>query len=251
MSMTKDSPVIAGIEITTDAEGRFSLNTLHKAHLSISPDIHRNSKQPGDWLKLEGTKELIGVISNSEDLQFSAVESKSGRYGGTFAHELLAISYAGWISPSFQLKVNQTFLDYKAGRLKAVKQEPAQDLATMLISAGEELRKKDAVIKVLEPKAEFHDKVAVAEDAVSVAEAAKVIGTGQKRLFAFLRKKAWVTRLNEPYQSKIEAGLLDVKVRNWNHPDQGLQSSITALVTGKGLVQLQKLYSEGNSIPQF
>ncbi|MGT3291634.1 KilA-N domain-containing protein, partial [Yersinia enterocolitica] len=30
---------------------------------------------------------------------------------GTFAHELLAIEYAGWISPAFRLQVNQTFLD--------------------------------------------------------------------------------------------------------------------------------------------
>ena len=36
-----------------------------------------------------------------------------GTQQGTFAHELLSISYAGWISPRYQLQVNQVFLDYK------------------------------------------------------------------------------------------------------------------------------------------
>ena len=34
-----------------------------------------------------------------------------GNERGTYAHELLAVSYAGWISPRFQLQVNQAFLD--------------------------------------------------------------------------------------------------------------------------------------------
>ena len=41
---------------------------------------------------------------------------KGVKMQGTFAHELLAISYAGWISPAFQLKVNQVFLDYRTGK---------------------------------------------------------------------------------------------------------------------------------------
>ncbi|WP_407235124.1 hypothetical protein [Escherichia coli] len=28
------------------------------------------------------------------------------------------MEYAGWISPAFRLKVNQTFIDYRAGRLQ-------------------------------------------------------------------------------------------------------------------------------------
>ncbi len=247
MNNIVEFPVIAGVEIITDEQGRFNLNALHRA------SGLGDHKRPSKWLNTEPAQQLVDEVGGQSPLegfdQKVVNTLKGGLLPGTFAHELIAISYAGWISPSFQLKVNQTFIDYRSGKLKPVENKQL-DLATMLISAGEELRKKDEVIKVLEPKAEFHDKVAVAEDAVSVAEAAKVIGTGQKRLFAFLRKKAWVTRLNEPYQAKIEAGLLDVKVRNWNHPDQGLKSSITALVTGKGLVQLQKLYSEVDSISQ-
>ncbi|MEL5617203.1 phage regulatory protein/antirepressor Ant [Serratia marcescens] len=94
------------------------------------------------------------------------------------------------------------------------------------------------------PKVEFHDKVAVAPGAMSVAQAAKILGTGRTRLFQFLRQIAWVTRHNEPYQEKIEAGYLDVKLGSWDHPDHGVQQSVTALITGKGLTKLQKLWAE-------
>ncbi|MBW5407130.1 KilA-N domain-containing protein [Morganella morganii] len=34
---------------------------------------------------------------------------------GVFAHELIAVSYAGWIHPDFRLDVNQAFIDFKSG----------------------------------------------------------------------------------------------------------------------------------------
>ncbi len=108
-STTKQLPVIAGIEVTSDTEGRFNLNALHKAHLASHPELHRNSKQPADWLKLEGTKELIAEVFNSEDSCFYPVHSKAGRYGGTFVTINLAYAYAMWISPSFHLKVIRAF----------------------------------------------------------------------------------------------------------------------------------------------
>lgn len=96
------------------------------------------------------------------------------------------------------------------------------------------------------PKVQFHDKVAAAPGAMSVAQAAKILGTGRTRLFQFLRRIAWCTRYNEPYQEKIEAGYLDVKLGNWDHPDHGVQQSVTTLITGKGLAKLQKLWAEQN-----
>jgi anti-repressor protein len=89
------------------------------------------------------------------------------------------------------------------------------------------------------PKVAFHDQVALMPDAISVSQAAKLAGTGQKRLFLLLRQNGWVNRKNEPYQEKIEQGLLDVKLRHWTHPEQGLQECLTTLVTGKGLTKIK------------
>lgn len=105
-------PVIAGVEITTDAEGRFNLNALHKAS-----GLGAN-KAPAQWLRTQTAKSLIAELEK-ETVQICIV-SDEGRNGGTFAHELLAIEYAGWISPVFRLQVNQTFLDFRTGKLVAV-----------------------------------------------------------------------------------------------------------------------------------
>lgn len=102
-------------------------------------------------------------------------------------------------------------------------------------------------LEALKPKVEFHDRVALSDDAISVAEAAKIIGTGQRRLFAFLRQNGWISRRNEPYQAKIEVGYLDVKLGSFNHPDHGLKQSVTALVTGKGLAKIQRLWADSHT----
>ncbi|MFQ0999226.1 KilA-N domain-containing protein [Gilliamella sp. BG6] len=70
------------------------------------------------WLATKSTQELIEELrQNSAFGQEIITITKGGISSGTFAHELLAISYAGWISPKFQLTVNQVFLDYKKGEL--------------------------------------------------------------------------------------------------------------------------------------
>lgn len=97
------------------------------------------------------------------------------------------------------------------------------------------------------PHVRFAQQVEIAEDQMSVAQAAKVLGTGQRRLFSFMRKNGWVTRRNEPYQNMITSGCLDVKLGRWRHPDDGIQESVTTMVTGKGLVKLQDLMTTQNT----
>ncbi|MEQ9721308.1 phage antirepressor KilAC domain-containing protein [Yersinia alsatica] len=239
-------PMIAGIEITTDIDGRFNLNALHRASGREKRD------GPTYWLALDSTKVLVDELDHQTT--GITVVKKEGRYGGTFAHELLAISYAGWISPSFQLRVNQVFLDFRTGKLQSasVALPSVKELAMMVIQAEEEKERLSLEnqhlaqqVEVAIPKVEFHDKVVAAPGAMSLAIAAKVLGTGRNRLCQFMRHCGWLTRRNEPYQEKITAGLLDVKLGHWEHPDYGVQQSVTALVTGKGLTLLQRLLKHG------
>lgn len=160
---------------------------------------------------------------------------------------------------------NDTVKAFKKALIKAFfemrdelnkRQAPAENLSRMdilqLAMQSEEDRirleqeklKLEHQIEEEAPRVAFAKQVEVAPDAISVAQAAKVIGTGQRRLFAFLRQIGWISRRNEPYQTKIESGYLDVKLGSWEHPDHGLKQSVTALVTGKGLAKLQKLWSE-------
>ncbi|WP_058545790.1 Rha family transcriptional regulator [Pseudomonas fluorescens] len=92
------------------------------------------------------------------------------------------------------------------------------------------------------PKVAFHDMVTVSHKRYNAAQAAKIIGTGRTRLLQFMRQKGWVTRSNEPYQAKIEAGLLDVKLGTFEHPIDGIVPTCSTLITGKGLTKLQAMW---------
>ncbi|MFS1524454.1 KilA-N domain-containing protein [Microbulbifer sp. 2304DJ12-6] len=121
MNEVKQLPVIAGIEITTDDAGRFNLNALHRA------SGNQHTKRPSIWLATKQTSELIEELSQDSGLGQNVVSSvKGGSAPGTFAHELLAVEYAGWISPAFRLQVNRTFIDYRTGKLQP-RSTPADD----------------------------------------------------------------------------------------------------------------------------
>lgn len=122
------------------------------------------------------------------------------------------------------------------------------DILAMAMEAEQGRIALESRLQSVAPKVAFYDQVTKADDSISVAQAAKTMGTGRTRLFAFMRQIGWVTRKNEPYQAKIEQGYLDVKLGSWDHPDHGLQQSVTALVTGKGLAKLQELWERRREI---
>ena len=99
-------------------------------------------------------------------------------------------------------------------------------------------------MQVAKPKVEFYDRVVKAEDAISIAQAAKILGKGRNRLMSFLRRKSWISIRNEPYQKMITSGYLDIKLGGYEHPEYGLRQSVTPLVTGKGLAKLRELLLE-------
>ncbi len=109
---------------------------------------YKNAHEPKDvvknWLRIRDTIEFLGLWETIHNPGFKGVEfdsfkneagtnaftlspqrwiektnaigivSKSGRYGGTYAHSDIAMEFASWISPEFKLHIIQ---DYK--RLKS------------------------------------------------------------------------------------------------------------------------------------
>ncbi len=112
-------PVVVGVEIPLDEFGRYNLNMLHKA------SGQNENKAPNQWLRSKQVKEFIAELeakllkgNQAANLQIGqkVVDSAHGGASpGTYAHELIAVSYAGWIRPDFQLDVNQAFIDFKSG----------------------------------------------------------------------------------------------------------------------------------------
>ncbi|MBY4679111.1 KilA-N domain-containing protein [Marinobacterium arenosum] len=102
--MNNTELTIGNIEITRDSEGRYNLNSLHRASGGSM------SKQPTNWLRLDSTQELIDELNSSDVMNKETIVRSPGRYGGTFAIEELAVAYANWISPAFYVEVIRTFL---------------------------------------------------------------------------------------------------------------------------------------------
>lgn len=140
------APMIAGVEITTDAQGRFNLNALHKA------SAEGKHKAPNKWLDTLQAKELIAELEGQTPNSGFGVLNviRGGNAPGTFAAEELAVSYAGWISASFQLEVNRTFIAYRKGELPPISGTPvvpsasatreARQLMKMFLTLGKEMK---------------------------------------------------------------------------------------------------------------
>ena len=120
----------------------------------------------------------------------------------------------------------------------------AADLEEQNAALAIENHKLEVKVEQDAPKVAFHDMVVVSHKKYNAAQAAKIIGTGRTRLLQFMRQKGWVTRSNEPYQAKIEAGLLDVKRGTFEHPIDGTIPTCSTLITGKGLTKLEALWRE-------
>ncbi len=230
MSNIIQLPIIAGVEITTDAAGRFNLNALHRASGGKKKD------GPTYWMALNSTAKLI------EELRGLTTEipvvTNEGRYGGTYVHELLAISYAGWISPAFQLKVNQVFIDYRTGNLR-----PAipQTLPEALKLAAEAMEQRDR----LKPKAEALDRIASSDGSLCITDAAKSLQMRPRDLFRWLDEHDWIYRRAGcshwvGYSEKLKQGCVEHKVTVVSRTDGSEKTTEQVRVTPKGLVRLAR-----------
>ena len=110
--------IISGIQVRQDAEGRYSLNDLHRA--AVAQGANKRTTEPAKFLSSPQTVELISEIettrnlgslrtANSANPQSLAVTTSEGRNGGTFVCKELVYAYAMWISPSFHLKVIRAY----------------------------------------------------------------------------------------------------------------------------------------------
>lgn len=87
-------------------DGLYSLNDLHCA--AGGEQRHK----PGNWLRIDQTRELIEEIERCSDLSNGAVKRVQGgnpQLQGTYACKELVYAYAMWISARFHLAVIRAF----------------------------------------------------------------------------------------------------------------------------------------------
>lgn len=243
----KSLPVIAGVEITTDAEGRFNLNALHRASGG------RDAKRPKTWLETKQAQELVGELRQNPALGQEVITvQKGGINPGTFAHELLAVEYAGWISPAFRLQVNQTFIDYRTGKLvpavdpMQVLNDPAA-MRGLLLVYTEKVLDLEHKVDEMRPDVEAFDRIATkAEGSMCITDAAKHLQVQPRFLFRLLSERHWIYRRTGGkawlgYQDKIQSGYLEHKVTTVARSDGSEKIVEQVLVTAKGIAKISKM----------
>lgn len=107
----------------------------------------------------------------------------------------------------------------------------------------EKSRQHEAAVEQQRPAVEFHGTVTSAVNAQTVQEVAKVLGFGPNNLFAFLRKEGLLMKNNLPYQQYIDSDHFRVVQRQFYGRHGESQTYTRTLVTGKGLIFIQKLLS--------
>ena len=87
-------PTIAGVEVTTDDQGRFNLNAIHRAY-EADTGTEQPSKAPAQWLRGKQAQEFVSEVEK-QTMQ-ACIVCTEGRNGGTYATKSIAIAYAAWI----------------------------------------------------------------------------------------------------------------------------------------------------------
>lgn len=180
----KNSTVSAkGLEIRT------ILTTEDNDYLSLT-DIakYKNAEAPSDviknWLRLRNTIEYLGIWEQLHNPNFNPVEfdgfrnasganaftlspqkwiettnaigiqSKAGRYGGTYAHSDIAFEFASWLSPEFKLYIIKDYqrLKKEEGERLAVGWEARRTLAKTNYHIHTEAIKEHLLDESISPK---------------------------------------------------------------------------------------------------
>ena len=108
------------------------------------------------------------------------------------------------------------------------------------------VEQKETLLIEQAPKVEFHDSVTSAGNCHTMEEAAKILGWGRNNLFKWLRESGILMQDSTlPYQRHITEGHFSVVENPWkDRVTEIVHIKTRTLVTGKGLVYIQKKLSE-------
>lgn len=129
---------------------------------------------------------------------------------------------------------------------------PEQIMARALKIADEALKRKDALIEEMKPKAMFADAVGASDNTCLVGELAKMlrqngVDIGANRLFKRLRNEGFLgkygSNYNVPTQRSMELGLFRIKETTIQHSDGHVTLQRTPKCTGKGQCYFMKRYA--------
>lgn len=97
---------VNGVSVRVDGYGRYNLNDLHAA--AVAEGKATESQRPGEFLKTKQVRRFVQALSDAKKIA-SVLTIKGGPLQGSWGLELIAIRYAAWLNPLFEIKVYETF----------------------------------------------------------------------------------------------------------------------------------------------
>ena len=129
--------IIADSEVTINKDGMYCLNDLHR--IAVANGQATESQRPSVFVASQ--KDFIDAV-NSEAVTDASVKTVKGGKSGTYAVELVAMKYAGWINPRYEVQVYKAVQALKHGDIeKAVELSGSKKAATAL----DDMRKAKAI----------------------------------------------------------------------------------------------------------
>ncbi len=227
---------IDGAVIRQDQYGRFHLNDLHIA----SGGLDKN--KPSNFLRQDQIQALVTEIERCSDVSngIKAVESiRGGLNQGTYAVKQVVYAYAMWISPSFNLKVINTFDAVATGSM-----QPAKELSRMeILQIAMESEKENIALRgelaIVTPKAQALDVLSNSHGTETVDNCAHAMGIQpRKTLRPWMEKNNWIHKDKDGQwrakSERITAGHLKEASRVITDTSGTPRHKVTVYVTPKG-----------------
>lgn len=197
-------------------------------------------KALADHVDPEDKKDGVTIRDSIGRDQTPVVINESGLYSLVLSSKLpSAKRFKRWITS----EVLPALRRQGGYMLTSENETPEQIMARALKIADEALKRKDALIDELKPKALFADAVSVSKNTCLIGELAKLmrqngVDIGQNRLFERLRQDGYLCRHgsnhNVPTQRAVDLGLFVIKETVISHADGHTTLQRTPKVTGKG-----------------
>jgi hypothetical protein len=186
----------AGISGVVKCDGDFiCLNDLNDYFPNKRIDI---------WAKTGPTHELISAVEKEYQLPpGGGIIAKRGRNGGTFAHHLIALDFAAWLSVEFKIKVYQEYIN-------GTQRKQDWNLKRILAANGYKVL-CDAVTEAHDPAMGYH----FSNEALMINEIVFGVREGTARDNATEEQLDAVTMLEGDNSTMIKLGM-DYQTRKTN-----------------------------------
>lgn len=208
--------------ITSDEDGMFNLNQLHKA------SGFGAGKRPPEWVRFAGA----GLIAELSSAGFPAVRKvNGGKSRGTYGIEQIVYAYAAWIAPEFHAAVIEAFTALANGNVKKAK----EIVRTAVRVEGIPVR-KEVASKIMK----YGDKTFIGDmtDAVNLYVTGKTAkGIRATRTEGFNKSTPTRDRMTDNELKAVTAieALVALQIeRDENKPDWMGRSSVRELVNNTG-----------------